>query len=100
MPRTIFAKKSFPRLDFLKAVSVTKIANSEKMKMKKSHPVISVSPTDFLKKNSSRNILKTLSSPLKKVVGGGRKVMCFHLKIYVILLNSVCVFLLEHIDVF
>ena len=37
-------------MDFLKAVSVTMIANSEKMKMKKSHPVISVSPTDFLKK--------------------------------------------------
>ena len=26
--------------------------------------------------------------------------MCFHLKIYVILFNSFCVFLLEHIDVF
>ena len=44
-----FSQKSFPRLDFLKAVSVTMIANSEKMKMKKSHPTISVSPTDFLK---------------------------------------------------
>ena len=26
--------------------------------------------------------------------------MCFHLKIYVILFKSFCVFLLEHIDVF
>ena len=26
--------------------------------------------------------------------------MCFHLKIYVILFNSFCVFLLEHIDIF
>ena len=26
--------------------------------------------------------------------------MCFHLKVYVILFNSFCVFLLEHIDAF
>ena len=30
-------------------------------------------------------------------MGGGRKIMCFHLKIYVILFNFFCVFLLEHI---
>ena len=76
------------------------IANSEKMKMKKSHLIL-VSPTDFLKKFLPLPyFLETLSSPLKKGVGGGRKLMCFHLKIYVILFNSFCVFLLEHIDVF
>ena len=30
-------KKRFPKLDFLEAVSVTIIANSDKMEMKKSH---------------------------------------------------------------
>ena len=100
MPVRIFSKISFPNLDFLKAVSVTMIANSEKMKMKKSHLIL-VSPTDFLKKFLPLPyFLETLSSPLKKGVGGGRKLMCFHLKIYVILFNSSCVFLLEHIDVF
>ena len=98
--RDNFSKISFPNLDFLKAVSVTMIANSEKMKMKKSHLIL-VSPTDFLKKFLPLPyFLETLSSPLKKGVGGGRKLMCFHLKIYVILYNSFCVFLLEHIDVF
>ena len=41
MPRSSrnhFLKKGFPKLDFLIAVSVTMIANSEKMKMKKSYP--------------------------------------------------------------
>ena len=52
-------EKRFPKLDFLKAVSVTMIANSEKMKIKKSHPLndfyvfspplLMVSPKDFLK---------------------------------------------------
>ena len=37
-----------PNLDFLKAVSVTMIAISEKMKMRKSHLIL-VFPTDFLK---------------------------------------------------
>ena len=32
-----FLKKNLPELNFLKAVSVTTIANSEKMKMKKYH---------------------------------------------------------------
>ena len=32
-----FFKKNLPELNFLKAVSVTMIANSEKMKMKKYH---------------------------------------------------------------
>ena len=35
----------------------------------------------------------------KKWVGGGRKLMRFHIKVYVILFNSFCVFLLENIDV-
>ena len=33
-------------------------------------------------------------------MGWGKKLMCFHLKIYIILFNSFCVFLLEHINVF
>ena len=100
MPGRIFSKKSFPNLDFLKAVSVAMIANSEKMKMKKSH-LIFVSPTDFLTNFLLLpNFLETFSSPLKNGVEGYRKLMCFHLKIYVILFNSFCVFLLEHFDVF
>ena len=76
------------------------IANSEKTKMKKSHLIL-VSPTDFLTKFLPLpNFLETFSSPFKKEVGGDRKLMCFHLKIYEILFNSFCVFLLEHIDVF
>ena len=43
-----FYKKSFPKLDFLKAVPVIKIANSEKMKMKKFYPIL-ISPQIFLK---------------------------------------------------
>ena len=79
-------------------MSVTVIANSEKMKMKRFHPIL-VSPTDFFKKFLPlHNVLETLSAPLKKTVGGGRKLMCFHLKIYVILFNFFCVFLFEHID--
>ena len=76
------------------------IANSEKMKMKKFHPIL-VSPTDFLKKIFPlAYFIETLSSTLKKWVGGGKKLMCFHLKVYVILFDSFCMFLLEHIDVF
>ena len=69
--------------------------------MKKSIHLILVSPTDFAKKFLPLpNFSETLSSPLKKEKGGGRKLMCFYLKIYVILFKSFCVFLLEHIDVF
>ena len=72
------------------------IANNEKMKMKKFYPIL-VSRTDFL---PLPNLFEALSSPLKKGVGWGRKLMRFHLKIYIILCNSFCVFLLEQIDVF
>ena len=42
------------------------ITNTEKMKMKKSHPIL-VSPTDFLKRFLPlSNFFETLSSPLKK----------------------------------
>ena len=77
------------------------IANSEKMKMKKSHLIL-IFPTDFLTKFLPLpNFLETFSSPLEKGVGGGDgKPTWFHLKIYVILFNSFCVFLLEHIYVF
>ena len=69
------------------------------MKMKKPHFIL-VSPTDFLKKFLPLlYFLETLSSPFKKAVGGGIKLICFHLKIYVILFNSSCVLLLEHITV-
>ena len=100
VPGRIFSKTNFPNLDFLKAVSVTMIANSGKMKMRKSHLIL-VSFTDFLRRSLPLpNLLETFSFPLKKGVGGDRKLMHFHLKIYVILFNSFCVFLLEHIDVF
>ena len=36
--RDHFFKKRFPKLDFLKAVSFKTIVDSEKMRMKKSHP--------------------------------------------------------------
>ena len=49
VPGIIFFKISFLNLDFLKSVSVTMIANSENMKIKKSHLIL-VSHTDFLKK--------------------------------------------------
>ena len=67
------------------------IVNSEKMKMRKSHPILA-SATDFLKKFLPLpSFLETVSSPIKKGVGGGEK-LCFHLKICVILFNSFCVF--------
>ena len=70
------------------------------MKMKKFHHIL-VSRTDFLKKFLPLpNLFEALSSPLKKGVGWGRKLMRFHLKIYMILFNYFCVFLLEQIDVF
>ena len=60
VPGRLFSKISFPNLDFLK--SVTMIANSKKIKMKKSH-LIFVSPTDFLKKFLPLpNFLETESS--------------------------------------
>ena len=100
VPVTIFSKTSVPKLDFQKAVSVTMIVSSEKMKMKKSHPIL-FSFTEFIKKNFSlHKFLETLSSLFKKEVTEGRKVMYFHLKIYVILFNTFCVFLLENTGVF
>ena len=97
--RDNFYKKNFPKLDFLKAVSVNMVADSAKMKMKIYHPIL-VSPTNFLKKFLPlANFFETLSSSLKRWVGGGRK-LCFHLKIYLKLFNSFCVFLLEHIGFF
>ena len=76
------------------------IANSEKMKMKKSRPIL-VFPREFVKKFLLLpNFVETWCSSLKKGAEGGRKLMCFHLKIYLILFNSFCVFLLEHSDVF
>ena len=62
----MFSKQSFPKLDFLKAVSIIMIAISEKMEMKKLYPIL-VSPTDFLKKFLPLpNFFETSSSPLKK----------------------------------
>ena len=48
IPGTIFSKKAFLALDFLKPVSVIMIDSSEKTKMKKFYLIL-VSPTDFLK---------------------------------------------------
>ena len=62
----IFSIKTFLKLDFLKAVSLIMVANCQKIKMKKSYPIL-LSPTDFLKKFLSlANFFKTLSSNLKK----------------------------------
>ena len=49
VPGITFSKISFPYLDLIKAVSISMIANSEKMKMKKSHLIL-ISLTDFVKK--------------------------------------------------
>ena len=67
---------------------VVMIANSEKMKVKKSYPILVSTPIQFF-----RNFI------LPWGVGGG-ELMCFHLKVYAILFNSFCVFLLEHVNVF
>ena len=69
-------------------------ANGEKMKMKKPYAIL-VSPTDFLKNLSPTQFFWNFILPCKKGLGRGRKLMCFYLKIYVILFNSFCVFLLE-----
>ena len=65
IPGTIFPKKTFLALDFLKPVSVIMIDSNEKTKMKKFY-IILVSPTDFLKTFLPLPIFDTLSSPLKK----------------------------------
>ena len=71
-----FLKKRFPNLDFVKAVSIIMIAISEKMKMKRSHPLGPMhffSPTSFsfpdrffIKLLTLRNFLKHSSPPLQK----------------------------------
>ena len=96
---TIFSKKTFLALDFLKPVSVIMTDSSEKTKMKKFYLIL-VSPTDFLKTFLPLPIFWHVILPSKKGMGGGEKLMCFHLRIYLKLFNSSCVFLLEHIDVF
>ena len=70
------------------------IANGEKMKMKKPYAIL-VSPTDFLKNLSPTQFFWNFILPYKKGVGRVRKLMCFYLKICVILFYSFCVFLLE-----
>ena len=76
------------------------IVNSEKKKMEKKSYTILVSPTDSLKNFTPTQLFPNFILRFKQGAGGGRKLMPFHLKIYVILFNSVYVFLLEHIDVF
>ena len=62
---------------------------------------ILISRTDVLKTLLPLpSFLETFSSPLKKGVGGGRKLVCFNLNIYVILFNSIYVLLLEYTDIF
>ena len=78
--------KKFPKLVFLKAVSVTMIANSEKVKMKKTFPCydicissslpLLVFPADFLK-NCSHYPVFWIIPPSKEGVGGGRKLFVF-----------------------
>ena len=61
-------------------MSVIMIANSEKMKMKKSYTIL-VSPIDFLKKFLLLpNFLKTLSFPLKQEWEGLTKTNAFSSK--------------------
>ena len=76
------------------------IVNSEKKKMEKKSYTIFVSPTDSLKNFTPTQLFPNFILRFKQGAGGGRKLMPFHLKIYVILFNSIYVFLLEHIDVF
>ena len=86
-------KISFPNLDFIKSSSIKyheKIQShfgfSHRFCYKISLPI-----------QSFGNFFLPFK---KKGVGGDRKLICFHLKIYVILFNSFCLFLSEHIDVF
>ena len=86
-----FFKKRFPKLDFLKTVSVPMIANSEKIKRKKFHPPYDlcissplpflVSPTDFLRNCSPYPVFFGLLLPSFKYkagqVGRGRKLCAF-----------------------
>ena len=75
------------------------IANSQKWKWK--GPILFWFPPQIFLKNSSPNhFFWNFVLSIKKEIGGRRKLMCFYRKIYVILVNSFCVFLLEHIDVF
>ena len=99
IPRTILSKKTFLALDFLKPGSVIMIDSSEKTKMKKFYLIL-VSPPDFLISFLLLPIFWHVILPSKKGVGRGEKLMCFHLRIFLKLFNSSCVFLLEHIDVF
>ena len=73
--RDHFSKKRFSKLDFLKTVLVSIIANSEKTKMKTSHlpmifefplPFPLVSHTDFFKIVPLPNFLEISSPPFKK----------------------------------
>ena len=70
------------------------IANSEKMKVKKSYPILVSTPIQFF-----RNFILPWGVG-GGGGGGGGELMCFHLKVYAILFNSFCVFLLEHVNVF
>ena len=81
-------------------MSVIIIANSNKIKMKKSYPILAL--PQVLLKNSppTPQSFRNFILPFKKEVGDGRKLMCFHLKTSAILFNSFCVFFLEHIDIF
>ena len=92
--RDHFFKKTFPRLDFLKVVLVTKIANSEKMKVKKFRPPYDLcisSPSlfsqIFLKIAPSIQFFGIFSPSIKEEGVGNHVFDCF------------CVFLLEHFDV-
>ena len=60
-----FLEKTFPKIDLLKAMSIIMIANSEKMKMKKSYSFL-VFLTNFIKNFSPYPIFWSLYPPTIK----------------------------------
>ena len=101
----------FLKKKILKTVSVTIIANSEKMRMKKIRLSMAFAfplPSSFwfpqhtpFKMLPQPNFLEISFLPFKKRGGTGRgqRTMCIHLKSYIIF-HPFCVFLLENFDVY
>ena len=85
--RDHFFQKRFPKLNFLKTVSVTIITNREKMKVKKSHPLYNfcissflallLLQIDFLKNCSTTQFFGNFIPSSEKGLGGGRKLCIF-----------------------
>ena len=107
-------KKRFSKLDFLKTVLVIIIANSDKMKMKKSHLPMTFAfplpspfwfpPQIFLKFAPSTQFFGNFISPFKKRGETGRELENYvysSKNLYNIsIFDSFCEFLLEHFHSF